>query len=288
RRRVAVPVRVHLHLGRERLHPLTGAAHRPPVKTPRAWAQIGLAVLVAAAFATLVGLGTWQLQRLSWKEALIEAANERPNAAPVAAPGPELWPSLSMDDWNYRRVTLTGEYGAGEAHAWTVLSEPKSGTASGTGYFIVAPFTTDAGWTVLVNRGFVPQPAKDRSARQGSEPPAGTVTIEAIVRPDDPPNFVTPEPNLERNEWFSREIGPMSEFLGVLTATAPYSVDLVASETPPAGLPQAGESQIRFSNNHLQYALTWYGLAAGLVGVVLFALLKRRAAKPPSAETGPA
>lgn len=238
-----------------------------------------LAVLLVAAFFTLLGLGTWQLERLAWKEALIAAATERPNAPAVAPPGPDAWPAFDLDKWNYRRVRLTGTYGADEAHAWTVLSEPKGGHFTGAGYFVVAPFTTDAGWTVLVNRGFVPQNVKDAASRPESAPPAGETTIEAIIRRDDPPSFITPSPSVETNIWFTRDIATMSDFLGVSGPLAPYSLDLVGSETPAGGLPQAGESQITFSNSHLQYALTWYGIAAALVGVVAAALWRRRTQK---------
>lgn len=242
-------------------------------------AKVLVALLCVGAFALLVGLGTWQLQRLAWKEALIAAANERPTAPAVAPPGPDAWPAFDLEEWNYRRVRLTGAFGAGEVHAWTVLSDPNGGPLSGAGYFVVAPFKTRDGWTVLVNRGFVPQDLKAPQDRPQSSPPEGEITIEAIVRRDDPPNFITPAPDRETGTWFTRDIETISDHLGLGEPRAPYSVDLVAEETPPGGLPQAGESQISFSNSHLQYALTWYGLAAALLGVVIAALWRRRTGK---------
>ncbi len=131
-------------------------------------ALIIFALLTLAAFVVLIGLGAWQLQRLAWKEALIAAATERPELAPVPAPGPDAWPNFSFDDWNYRRVSLTGTFGPGEAYAWTNLSEPQGGLQRGTGYFVVAPFTTSDGWTVFVNRGFVPDAMRDPDTRPGS------------------------------------------------------------------------------------------------------------------------
>lgn len=238
-------------------------------------ARITLALAGVAVFAVLVRLGFWQLERLAWKEALIAAAAERPVAAAVPAPGPAAWPDFALGDWNYRRVRLTGRFGAGEAHAFVTLSEPR-GELGGFGYFVVAPFTTEEGWSVLVNRGFVPEAAKDPADRPGSAPPDGVVTVEGLVRRDDPPNFVTPEPDLEANRWYARTIAPIAAFLGLpAERTAPYSVDLVAEETPPGGLPQAGESVMTFSNNHLGYAVTWFGLAAALVGVAGVAVLRR-------------
>mgnify|MGYP000159199217 CR=1 FL=1 len=231
-----------------------------------------LALLVGGAFVVLIGLGTWQLQRLAWKEALIAAANERPLAAAVAPPGPDAWPAFDIDAWNYRRVRLTGHYGPGESYAWTALADPKGGDFSGPGYFVVAPFVLADGFTVLVNRGFVPDSRKDPASRPESLPPAGETTVEGIVRRNDPPSFVTPAPDPATGIWFTRDIPTMAAFLDVSGPIAPYSVDLVATETPPGGLPQAGESQISFPNSHLQYALTWYGIAAALAGVVIAAL----------------
>ena len=244
----------------------------------RLLARVALGALVLGAFIVLIGLGTWQVQRLAWKEALIAAAQERPDAPAVAPPGPSAWDGFALDEWNYRRVSLTGRFGREEAYAWTVLSSPR-GALGGAGYFVVAPFTTEDGWTVLVNRGFVPDAQRLPPDRPGSEAPASVVTIEGLVRRDDPPNFVTPAPDLGTNIVHSRHIETMAAALGVpADEVAPYTIDLVAGETPASGLPQAGESLLAFSNNHLGYAITWYGLAAALLGVVAVALYRRRSA----------
>ena len=255
--------------------------------TRKAGARILLALLIIGAFAALLGLGTWQLQRLEWKRGLIAAAQNRPNAEAVAPPGPAAWPTFDLDDWNYRRIRLTGTYGDGEADDWIVLTEPK-GELGGEGYFVVAPFTTEDGWSVLVNRGFVPRDYKDSATRPASAAtPPGTVTVEGIVRRDDPPSSFTPAPDTEKNIWFTRDIATMGPFLGLDPATlAPYSVDLVASETPPDGLPQAGESRVTFANDHLQYALTWYGIAAALLGILIVAFFHHRQ-RGPDAESRP-
>ncbi|MCF3933503.1 SURF1 family protein [Acuticoccus sp. M5D2P5] len=239
-------------------------------------ARVLLALLVVSAFAILIGLGTWQMQRLAWKEALIAAATDRPQSPAKAPPGPDAWRTFDLDQWNYQRVRLTGTFGPNEAHSWIALSEPH-GPIGGPGDFVVAPFTTEEGWSVLVNRGFVPEAKKDPATRPGSEPPEGVVTIEGIIRRDDTPNTFTPDPDLEKNRFFGRHIATMAPYLGLsLENTAPYSIDLVAEETPAGGLPQAGESVVTFRNPHLQYALTWYGIAAALVGVVGVVLWRRR------------
>ncbi|MEM0909301.1 MAG: SURF1 family protein [Pseudomonadota bacterium] len=242
-----------------------------------AGSRLLIAALSLIVLAVLVGLGTWQLERLEWKRALIAAASERPGSAAVPPPGPDTWSNFPIDDWNYQRVRLTGQFGEGEAHAWTVLGSPKGGSYRGDGYFVVAPFITEDGWTVLVNRGFIPETRKDGGTRPAEVRPNQPVSVEGIIRRDDPPSMFTPEPSPITNTWFTRDITTMGDFLKVSpNALAPYTVDLVAEETPPSGLPQAGESQITFTNNHVQYAVTWYGLAAAFLGVLIVAAFRSR------------
>ncbi|WP_226573239.1 SURF1 family protein [Acuticoccus sediminis] len=236
--------------------------------------RILLAVAIAGAFVILMGLGTWQLQRLAWKEALIAAAHERPGAAAVPAPGPDTWSGFAIDDWRYRRVTLTGTFGPREAYFWIALTEP-NGPLSGAGAMVLAPFRTTDGWTVLVNRGFVPEDRRDPASRPGSEPPEGTVTVEGLVRRDDPPSFITPAPDAASRTFYARDIAAIAGALDAAPPVAPYQIDLVAEETPPGGLPQAGESRMTFTNNHLGYAFTWFGLGAALLGVTAAALWRR-------------
>lgn len=248
----------------------------------RARRQIVLPVLLAVvATAILVALGTWQVQRLEWKRDLIARVEARVDAPPVAAPGPATWAGFEMVDWEYRPVTVSGEFGAEELHLYFPLTSPR-GPIGGPGYMVIAPFTTDAGWTVLVNRGFVPEDRKDPASRIV---PAGAdggrrMTLTGLVRAPEEPTFVTPDPDLEDNIWFARDRTGMIAALDLdPRTTAPYMLDLTADMTPESGIPQAGETRIAFSNNHLQYALTWYGLAVTCVAVTaLFVRRKLKAA----------
>lgn len=222
-------------------------------------------VATLVALAILVSLGNWQVRRLAWKEGLIAAAESRSVADPVAAPGPDRWDAVNQDDWIFQRVAANGRYGPGEIHVFMALSEP-NGRLGGPGYLIFAPFTTDDGWTLFVDRGFVPLENKEPGTRPG--PPEGEVTIDGLVRFGEKPAFFTPDPNLEENEWIVRDLPKMAAALNLDAAkVAPYYVSLVGSQTPPGGLPQAGETPLTFSNSHLQYAVTWYGLAIVLVFV---------------------
>ncbi|MGX1309632.1 surfeit locus 1 family protein [Amorphus suaedae] len=240
-----------------------GSAPREAARPLRGLLWPTLATLVALAI--LVSLGSWQVHRLAWKEGLIAAATSRSVADPVPAPGPSEWAGLKEDQWIYRRVSVTGHYGPGELHVFMALSEP-NGPLGGPGYLVFAPFVTDAGWTLLVDRGFVPIDRKDPATRPG--PPAGEVTIEGLMRHGEQQAFFTPAPDLQKNEWIVRDLPVMDAALDLDPGTtAPYYVSLVASQTPPGGLPQAGETPLTFANSHLQYAVTWYGLAVVLVFV---------------------
>jgi len=247
-------------------------------RTERAGASRGLllpTVLTAVVLAALVALGTWQLQRLAWKEALIAAVEARADAPAAPPPGPP-WDGLDLDTVDYQHVAVAGRFLPGEAHVYSVLSDAR-GPVSGPGYWIVAPFETDAGWIVLVNRGFVPPDRKEPATRP--PPPEGEIRLDGVVRGHDTPGYFTPEPDPIANQWFVRDAGVLARAFDLPAGKplAPYTIDASAEMTPAGGLPQAGETRRVFPNNHLQYALTWYGLAAALVGVyAVFAWGRRR------------
>ena len=222
-------------------------------------------ILAAVAFVVLVSLGNWQIDRLAWKEDLIARATERPTLQPVAAPPPETWPALDMTELEYRPLRLTGEYlGDREVLVFTSLTEPV-GQYGGPGFWVVTPFLLQGGGTVLVNRGFVPQDRRAPADR--AAPPAGPVSVVGLARPSDSPNFFTPDDRPADNIFFARNVEAIAAAKGLPGPVAPFTVDLVAAETPPGGLPQAGATRFRFTNTHLSYALTWYGLAVALLAV---------------------
>ena len=223
----------------------------------------GLLTLVAAA--ALVSLGNWQLDRLAWKEELIARATERPTLPPVEIPSPATWSDLDIAELEYRPVRTTGRYLADrEALVFTSLGEPL-GRFGGPGYWVITPFEIEGSGTVLVNRGFVPHDR--RGAGDRAAPPDGLVTLTGLVRPDDQPSMFTPDDRPEDGIFFSRHIEAIAGAKGLDGAVAPFTLDLTAADTPPGGLPQAGETRFRFTNTHLAYAVTWYGLAAALIAV---------------------
>ncbi len=241
-----------------------------PVSARRGRWPWGVLAAAACAFAVLVGLGTWQVQRLQWKEALIAAAEHRVHAAPVSPPARADWATLdapALAALDFTPVTLTGQFLPGEALVYTVISEAH-GPYSGPGWWVVRPFALSSGGVVLVNRGFVPDSRRDPNSRPGSEAPAGTVSLTGLIRPPEAGNAFTPAADPAHNMWFTRDPRLIGPALGIAAGDlAPFTVDAAAGLTPPSGLPQAGETRLSFPNNHLNYALTWFGLAAALLGV---------------------
>ncbi len=214
----------------------------------------------------LLNLGFWQLNRLAWKETLIVQVEEGVSKPPVEAPGREAWPGLGEAD-DYRHVKVTGAFEPGAAYYYLALTNA-AGPAEGPGMMVYSPFRTTDGWTVMVNRGFLPEGLPDDLKQAATKPPSGPMELTGILRLGEKPNWTTPEPS--GGLWFARDTDAMAAHLGVdRNSVAPFSIDLDAAFTPAEGLPQAGETIVRFKNDHLGYALTWFGLAATLVGVFL-------------------
>ncbi len=213
------------------------------------------------------------MQRMAWKDDL--NARTKAGIAAQALPLPPRadWPGLNRAVNEYRRFSVRGTFDHGaEIHAFTVLSKPK-GKKIGPGYWVLTPLKLEGGGTVLVNRGFVPEDAKDPDQR-----PAGLgdgpVDITGLLRLSIARALFVPEPDLVKNVWFARDVAEMAAWRKV-TDVAPFFLD--ATDNAPGGLPQGGETRLDFSNNHLAYALTWYGLA--LVLVVFYFAFHRAAGR---------
>jgi len=237
-----------------------------------------LLVLTAAsllALVILVGLGLWQLERRAWKEALIARVEAGLAAAPVAAPSPETWPTLTIGDMEYAPVEAAGVFDHDrEIHVVHTLVEPK-GPAGGIGYQVFTPFRTDAGWWVYVNRGFVPRERADPATRGGGQV-EGETTVAGLLRAPSHRAWFMPSDDVAGNAWFSRDPALFAAAAGLpREAVAPYVIDAGFDPDLPGGLPQGGETIVSFPNNHLQYAITWLGLAAALVAVLIAVALKR-------------
>jgi len=241
-------------------------ADRPAVRN-RSWR--GLLVPALLAFAVLIALGTWQIKRKAWKEALIASLTERLAVPPQALPSPTAWAKLDRTSDEYRQVKFTASFdNAREALVFAAPSAFRPDVTS-PGYWVLTPARLSDGSVVVVNRGFVPDARRDpRSRPQGQI--AEPVEITGALRWSDDRHWFTPADDPAHNLWFTRDPA------GIATAknldaknVAPFYVEQDAP-TPPGGLPQPGKLVVALPDDHLQYALTWYGLAAVLAAVFGF------------------
>lgn len=235
----------------------------------------GLSTMVA--FAILMSLGFWQVARLHWKENLIATVEARLKAAPVEPPPPPAWPDLEKAGLEYQPVTVTGRFlHQQEAHVFMALASPK-GRFGGMGYLVMTPLLTDGGWYVYVNRGFVPEDRKVPATRAAGQLD-GEVTVTGLYRAPSEKSWFTASDDPAKNVWFSRDPWHFAEAARLpAVSVAPYIVDARFDPSLPGGLPQGGETLVQFPNSHLGYAITWFGLALGLVAVfVAFARTKMR------------
>jgi surfeit locus 1 family protein len=213
-----------------------------------------LIVFGLTGFAVLIGLGVWQVQRLDWKRGVLAEIESRIAAPEVALPET---PDPEAD--KYLAVQVAGTILPGELH---VLVSRKN---IGAGYRIIAPFETDTGRRILLDRGFVPvaEASADRSL--------GPVTIDGNLHWPQETDSYTPAPDLAANTWFARDVPAMAAAL----ETEP--VLLVArSDTGPSPMPVGIEG---IPNDHLQYAITWFSLALIWAAMTAFFLWRPSAPK---------
>jgi surfeit locus 1 family protein len=219
-----------------------------------------LAGLCLLGVAGLIALGVWQVERRTWKLALIDRVDQGVHAAPQPVPPPASWPAISAANDEYRRITVTGHF----MHDREALVQAV--TDYGRGFWVVTPLRTDDGDVVLVNRGFVPPERRDPTTR-GEGDPHTAVTVTGLLRMTEPKGAFlrTNDPSADR--WYSRDVAAIAAARD-LPRVAPFFID--ADATPnPGGYPIGGLTVIAFPNNHLIYALTWFALAFMLAGAYL-------------------
>jgi surfeit locus 1 family protein len=250
----------------------SGAGARGP-KDPAARIDLprfapGLWATAAAllAFVALVALGTWQLERLAWKRDLI-ATREAQLAAAAA-----LLPAAAEDwrTWDFRPAIVQGEFRHDLEQLFGVAA-----IDGRVGHHVLTPLVRPDGVAVLIDRGWVPADQAHPAARRAGQV-EGPVRIAGTLRyrGDDRPGWFTPDNRPEQGLWYWYDLGALERALGL--QLLPVVVE--ADATPnPGGLPIGGRTRTELSNNHLQYAITWYGLAAGLLVIwVSFGLARGR------------
>ena len=249
------------HLGAER-----GRTHRLPARL-LVWT-----VCAVFFFCLFISLGTWQVQRMLWKQALIERVNARIHAKPKPAPAPAAAFDAAASE--YQPVALHGEFD----HSKQALVQ--ASTTLGAGFWVLTPLRTDAGWWVWVNRGFVP--TASQRGQQAIHTPTGPQDVQGLLRLPEPKGGFLRNNDAAGDRWYSRDVVALTAARGLpASQVAHYFVDAQANPTAkPGQWPVGGLTVVKFSNNHLAYIFTWYALA--LMVVVAFVFVWRHDTKAPA------
>jgi len=224
------------------------------------------ALCALAAEVILIALGVWQLQRLHWKEDLIGKIESRSTQPPRPVPAAAEWAGLDPNSYEYRHVEAAGTF---EHDKEVVVFHGQGYSRKGIaapGYLVLTPLKLATGERIIVNRGFVTADLKDKSTRTEGEI-AGPVTVTGLMRSSEPRNLFTPADEPKAGRYFTRDPGLIAASLG-LEHTAPFTID--ADDLPmPGGWPKGGTTEMVIPNNHLSYALTWFGMGIALLGVFI-------------------
>jgi surfeit locus 1 family protein len=201
----------------------------------------------------------WQLERRVWKLDLITRVDTGIHAAPSTLPSSAF--DAPPSAYEYQRVRVTGIY---RPDAETLT---QAVTERGAGFWVLTPLVTSQG-TVLINRGFIPS---DRRGDSSIRAPSGRIAVTGLLRAPEPGGgfLRTNDPSADR--WYSRDVAAIARARS-LGPVAPFFIDAEAYPDPDT-YPVGGLTVVRFSNNHLVYALTWFALA-GLCGLAAFRVLR--------------
>jgi surfeit locus 1 family protein len=229
-----------------------------------------LTVVALAGFAVLIGLGTWQVERLHWKEGLIAERADAVLAAPAEVPR-TAEPAPPLD---FHRVQARGVF----LHDHEILVHAIERQRGAAGYLIVTPLRLADGATVLVERGWVPTDKRETATRAAGNP-AGEASVDGLLRVPsaEKPGWFVPANDPSRGEWFWIDLPALARAAGVPEAL-PFYVE--AGPAPNlGGLPVGGQASTDLRNDHLQYAITWYALAAALAVIYLLLVRRERAVR---------
>ncbi len=215
------------------------------------------------AFGTCLALGTWQVNRLEWKNGLIAAIAEANAKAPITALPKD---ATELDALQFHKVTVKGTWrGDVEFHLAPRYYRDKFG------YAIITPFTLADGRTLLVNRGWVPAKQKELKDRPKTAV-KGNATLSGLIRVGAERGYFNPANQPEKNIWFGRDTADMAAY-AKLNNVVPAMLDLVGTQDVEK-LPVPSDGTIRLRNDHLSYIFTWYGIALGIL--IIFVVYHRK------------
>jgi surfeit locus 1 family protein len=226
-------------------------------------------LFTAPAVLLLLGLGSWQIQRLYWKQDLIAQRQAAVSAAPILATGNLEEDARGME---FRHITDEGVFLHDKEIFLGATSE-----AGRQGYQVLTPLLEPGGRIVFANRGFIPAELKDPAKRAAGQI-LGTVRVQGLLRlpPAGKPTWFLPDNRPDLNYWFWVDLPAMSA-ADKLDRVASFYIDADASPNP-GGWPKGGVTRLALPNDHLQYAITWFSLAVALM--VIYFLFHRRNAGP--------
>jgi cytochrome oxidase assembly protein ShyY1 len=222
----------------------------------------GLGIFTLLVLALLAGLGVWQLQRRVEKHALIAHLTERLAAAPGTLPQPSQWNALTPGTDEFRRVRFTASYEVRpDAMVYSSGSAVRT-DISGPGTWAFLPARLPGGETIVINAGFVQNTMQDRAQEDRAVTQLVTgapLTLTGYIRFPESAGGLTPQQDLAKRLWFTRDHLVMAKALG-WGEVAPFYIDL-EQPVPESGIPKPGPLEVHLKDDHLQYAITWFGLA---------------------------
>ena len=218
-------------------------------------------------FVTLLGLGTWQLHRLEWKDNLIAEIAARQLDAPL-----DISSQQTCDDsFSYRPASATGLFQHDHELFLHAISKEGAG-----GYHVLTPMQMEDGRFLLVDRGFIPFDKREPASRQAGRI-AGEVTVHGLLRYPDAPHWFQPANDPKQNDWYGFDLGAMASAAQIGTF---FPCVLAADDAPNVGgWPEGGQTRLTLDNPHLGYTITWYSLALVLLVIYLLSSWQRKKKK---------
>ena len=220
------------------------------------------AILTLVMLVTLLGLGTWQVQRLAWKLGQIDKITARQNSPVQGLTNAQDIAALREPMQHYQKAQLRGTFGPQQVFWYTQIHNPPAGLSPQyrRGFHVLSPFYLADGSAIMIDRGFVPAALKDTLPK----PPEGRQTLNVVLRWPDQRGVFDAEDSPADQLFYVRDPQAIGQYWGV---TLPPVIGELAQDDgrEATAWPRGGQTRLVLNNRHLQYAVTWYGLAVVLV-----------------------